>query len=104
MKSSTGRPFSGVDVTFLKYSPAVFPLIGAVIRGCSWAAGFTAIDKPTTHNAVSPAAVNVIRHERFISYPPSDCSRHHMIYETHGWRAYQLEAEAQRGWRLRTIG
>jgi len=30
------------------------------------AAGFTAIEKPTTHRAVNPAAVNAIRHERFI--------------------------------------
>ena len=38
MKSSTGRPLSGVDVTFLKYSPAVFvdmpaPNVGCATRG-----------------------------------------------------------------------
>ncbi len=71
MKSSTGNSLSVLVVTFLKYSPAFLPAIGAFIRGCSWAAVRTAVAKPTTQTPTTRLAVRLIFHETFMFiYPP----------------------------------
>src|SRR6266536_3228621 len=69
MKSSTLSSLSVVVETFLKYSPAFFPGIGAVI--CACADGRAADTKPHSHAAARPATAS--RHHNFMCVPPYVC-------------------------------